>query len=161
MELRSTPRHLFEKRWTKNVLSSRFLPSEQRPLFRPAQKIAVSEADSDFSCPVRPRTKKRGFASAKWEFFKLPSGSCRVSCAMRNLTRADRGFSRPVWSQTKIPERPSAEGFSCPVARVSRMRNSTELAAHSAANSWTLDYFSTLENTSCDDSENLRPASRV
>ena len=41
-----------------------------------------------FGGRVDESCKKRGFALAKWEFCKLPSGSCRVSCTKCNLTRA-------------------------------------------------------------------------
>ena len=34
--------------------------------------------------------KNRGFALAKWEFCKLPSGSCRASRARRDLARAQK-----------------------------------------------------------------------
>ena len=47
--------------------------------------------------------KKRGFAIAKWEFCKLPSGSCRVSCSSCNLL-VGREFSRPVRPRTEIPQ---------------------------------------------------------
>ena len=41
-----------------------------------------------FGGRVDESCKKRGFALAKWEFCKLPSGSCRVRCTKCNLTRA-------------------------------------------------------------------------
>src|SRR5699024_2422736 len=56
----------------------------------PAGETAArqSRAGGSFCRKDDKSRKKRGFATAKWEFCKLPSGSWRVSCTKCNLTRS-------------------------------------------------------------------------